>query len=125
MGVDNNVFNNYSASSAFGFMTSNHMKIYGNPVEPGKCKLAFNIGNILGWIPVIGTIVGIARLVFATQVLSPDSEFRKGQIGRAVFELVGLGFLLPLADIPITIGRVINDHFFLENSVENFANLPD
>lgn len=125
MGVDNNVFNNYSASSAFGFMTSDHMKLNGTPAEPGKCKLAFNIGNILGWIPVIGTIVGIARLVFANQVLSPDSEFRKGQIGRAVLELVGLGFLLPLADIPITLGRVIQDKSVLENSAENVLNFSD
>lgn len=71
-----------------------------------------NISKVLGYLPIIGTIIGLVRLIFASMLLSKvnkmtDSPLKammlseaKKSIGRGIGELSSLGFLfLPIVDL--------------------------
>jgi hypothetical protein len=81
---------------------------------PKSLKAAYYTGMIAGYIPVVGTVVGIARIAIFTSLIFTDNKDGKytkiylSQIARGVFETASLGFLLIAPDIIFTIGRGIN-----------------
>lgn len=76
---------------------------------------AVTIANIIGWIPIIGTIIGIFRLYVGVtrynNIKNSDDpnedEMRAclGLMARGIAEILCLGPLLLLIDIIFTIGR--------------------
>ena len=73
--------------------------------------IALNAANVLGAIPIIGSIVGIARGIFfgymmATQrVDAKNKTFCAAQIFRSVVEGFSLGSLFIMADVLVTLER--------------------
>ncbi len=123
-------------SDAFGFHTYNQFKgklisisnsmDVNNPIlqeaekKFQKINLVKNLVTAAGYIPVVGTIAAIAKLVLinkAEKEMSKDSRGRRlkplvqnyftGQKIRSGIELTSLGFLLLIPDIIFTIGRNI------------------
>ena len=99
------------ASDAFGFRTP-----YYYAAEDGK-KLqnpgAFphNISNLLGYIPLIGTIIGIAklRLSYRTAFLTESTEsYLKAYRFRATVELFSIGCVFIIPDLLISVGRFLS-----------------
>lgn len=80
-----------------------------------------NTSIVLGWIPAVGTIVGLARLIFAVIKLNQRiealdqqeeesiREYYKDQCIRAGVEILSLGFTLIMPDITMT--RLRNRNF--------------
>lgn len=123
-----------SFSNAYGFCTYNQTvkgllkngadiqeSIMGAHSTQGL-RFIQNISIVLGAIPGIGTIVGIARIIFISKQMenlkrmgriSPehhsmckkDTSFWAGLMTRAVFEMLSLGSVLLIADIFATIFR--------------------
>ena len=101
---------------AFGYEThrvnyngfsDNRILIESNPVKKSS-KIQRNLLKIIGYIPVLSIITAAVRLknisnaTFATEA-KRDSKAR--HIARSIFELIGLGSLLLLPDVAITIDR--------------------
>ncbi len=74
--------------------------------------------NVAGWIPIVGTITGIARLIFAAIMynndmkksgfIDPESQaFYTTMILRGIVETLSLGFFFIITDLIFTIGREI------------------
>lgn len=72
------------------------------------------ISNIIGWIPIIGTIVGVFRLYIgiirykhqnSSNPNDAEMDTCKGLMARGIGEIFCLGLLLFLIDIIFTIGR--------------------
>lgn len=80
-------------------------------IETKKLSSAVNIASLVGYIPIIGTIMGICRIYLACDYLSDetspgDIELYKWQILRGVLELTSLGVLLcGIPDLVATIWR--------------------
>ncbi|HEY4831779.1 MAG TPA: hypothetical protein VIH61_04375 [Waddliaceae bacterium] len=85
-----------------------------------KCEVnltTITVGNVAGWIPMIGTIIGaihvIAGMLKYCEVKSQamphqgDLDAAKGMIGRGIAEFVGMGPLLALVDLTLTVARCI------------------
>lgn len=70
-----------------------------------------NVLNGLGWVPFLGTIVGVVRLSGTTVLLVHDANsdehtsFYVLSITRGIVELFSLGFLFIIPDIIATIKR--------------------
>jgi len=70
---------------------------------------AITLANVIGWIPIIGAIIGAIRIyagVKGLQEKDPEAqEVSKGLIARGVAEILGSGPLLCIVDIVVTIAR--------------------
>jgi hypothetical protein len=87
-------------------MTFSHVPAVMLPNAPSKVSakekakmVVWEAANILGYIPVVGLIVGIARAIFAAVGLKSgnEGELRKPFMIRALIEALSLGiFLLPM-----------------------------
>lgn len=80
-----------------------------------------NTATVLGWMPIIGIIVGIVRIIFAYnylsksdqfldknlsyQTISKRQEFLDGMVFKGLLEIACFSFLLPYIDIPATLIR--------------------
>ena len=91
-------------------------------------KICSNIANTLGLIPVIGSIIGLVRIIFCAYELQDcknyllqnklDSAEKDEvhnemktlwvEIARGVWELTSLGFVFAIPDIAVTIARAAN-----------------
>lgn len=71
-----------------------------------------SLANVLGYIPIIGTVVGIARIIFASLQLQKDAldefeaAFYKTQIARGSIELISCGAIILPIDIILTVARL-------------------
>ena len=82
------------------------------PEIKGKV-IVFNIANGAGYVPGIGTIVGIARIIFFWRLLENragemndlDKKVCRLQILRGAVEAVGMGICYLSADLLVTIER--------------------
>jgi len=82
------------------------------PEVKGKV-VAFNIANGAGYIPGVGTIVGIARIIFfwrllenhPTEMTALDKKVCRLQILRGIVESVGLGICYLSMDVLVTLER--------------------
>ncbi len=64
-----------------------------------------NVFKILGYIPVIGSGIGIARLRNGLKTPSEDFPNKRTHVIRAVFEMASCGWMLIVVDISLTIKR--------------------
>lgn len=80
-----------------------------------------NTATVLGWIPIIGIIIGIVRIIFAYNYLtesdkffdrnlsdntiSKRQQFLDGMIFKGLLEIACFSFFLPYIDIPVTLIR--------------------
>jgi hypothetical protein len=70
-----------------------------------SAKSALKIANILkvvGYIPLIGTLLGIARILRAAKTTKDDLPNKFNHIARGCVELLSLGFLLLIPDLILT-----------------------
>lgn len=83
-----------------------------------------NTATVLGWMPIIGIIIGIARIIFAYSYLSKSDQFLNknlsyhatikrqqfldGMIFKGLLEIACFSFLLPYIDIPATLIRSVS-----------------
>ena len=88
------------------------------------------------YIPVIGKIVGVARMVFAVYRLvvvvkkskesivekqvGEDIYFAAFQIARGAFETFGPGYLLAIPDLIVTVGRLIHSEIKKRQEADSF-----
>ncbi|MBS4169910.1 hypothetical protein [Neochlamydia sp. AcF95] len=71
-------------------------------------KDAWKIANIikaLGYIPLIGTLIGLSRISMAAKTLKEELPTKYNHIGRGCVELLSLGFLLLIPDLVLTAYR--------------------
>jgi hypothetical protein len=102
------VLENVNAYSAFGYHKVDEIR----NAEDILLTL-MNINNALSYIPIIGTIIGIVRLIIFSKFYSSNKEklneeskkFYIAQISRGLFELTSCGFLLSIPDLIITLKR--------------------
>lgn len=99
---------------AFQFYTKKHPFIKKFFVPENKLTRTLykihNFVNIVGYFPVIGAIAGISRIVLACfKIDSQLNSLKKMEIFRGIIEIIGLGFLMMIADIyhRIELSRVI------------------
>ena len=81
----------------------------------GENYIGRNVVTVLGYFPLAGLIVGIARIAFSYKKMQTDQSadghaFYAIQITRGVFEIVGLGLLFLIPDLVVTAIRAINAH---------------
>jgi hypothetical protein len=83
--------------------TTEHMK---------KMHRNINLMNGLGYIPIIGTIIGIARIFFFSQFIPKNKHYSKNelafsclQVGRGCIEMFSLGAIFLIPDLIFTINR--------------------
>src|ERR1700733_13909138 len=71
-----------------------------------------NVANFIGYFPIIGTIVGLARMIFcAYRMFTTDDdekELYKVQIARGAVELLSFGIIFLAADLIVTRARTLN-----------------
>jgi hypothetical protein len=102
----------FSAVDAFGFHSQYQIEqLIGVKADHEDAKV-LNLSMVMGYFPVVGTIVGIFRLIITNNAafmphVSPD--FILSLQFRAIIELCSLGFLLIIPDLVITIGRIFFD----------------
>lgn len=98
---------------AFGFQTGKvnaddyyKSKIAGfNAKRDAQAKTNRKVSNlvkILGYIPALGTFIGIGRIAVA---ISENKNNKWAQIARGVMEIAGLGLILFAIDVVITFNR--------------------
>ncbi len=70
------------------------------------------IGNIIGWIPVIGAVIGairikagISRMAEMSRLSGEEKAFCQGLIARGIAEILCLGPLLLVTDLFFTAAR--------------------
>lgn len=79
-----------------------------------KTHRIINLMNALGYVPILGTIIGIARIVFF-QKPNADGEsysrkeksFSRFQIARGCIETLSIGIILIIPDIIFSINRAL------------------
>ena len=103
---------NLNESPAFGYETPgvNADETYGkaarkNPKDKTG-RIGANILKMIGYIPFFSIAVGALRL-HLIKIGTTIPINKNKQITRAVFEILGIGSLLCLPDIAITIGREV------------------
>lgn len=63
--------------------------------------------KILGYVPVIGSFIGIGRIVIAAKEHDDDMRFTARQISRGLVETTSLGVVLLIADLAVTAFRAL------------------
>jgi hypothetical protein len=69
---------------------------------------ASNVVKVLGYIPLIGTFLGLSRILEAALSTKEDLPNRYNHIARGCVELLSLGFLLVIPDLILTGCRAYN-----------------
>lgn len=102
-----------------GLHSSRSPAFQGQRANDNTLRYLVNTLNVAGWFPLVGTISGIARLIFAAVMYRNDYVKSKGNIDpetkafytamviRGVIEMLSCGFLLIAQDIIFTVGREI------------------
>jgi len=106
-------------SPAFGYLTSNTTP----EISSGRMKR--NIHRVLGYLPVIGTIVGIARIIIVSKIFSVDPTFiskrtlsrSKWHVVRGAIESLSCGALLIIPDIVVTAIKYLK---YLDNCLSEY-----
>jgi hypothetical protein len=77
-----------------------------------------NLANVVGYLPIIGTIVGLVRMIFTLyNIFSNDTleneqkEFYRAQIYRGSVEFLSLGIMFIVSDIIVTRARNLDPQF--------------
>lgn len=75
-----------------------------------------NYANFFGYFPGIGTIVGLARIIFNAYLLTiseddEEKELYKFQILRGTVEFFSLGIVFLIPDLIVTRARTLNPQF--------------
>jgi hypothetical protein len=79
-------------------------QLHEEAIEEAKVvKRSMNIGKIIGYIPIIGTLSGIARLIGVKMDREPLKAERVKHIIRGSIESLSLGFLLIIPDLIISL----------------------
>ncbi len=68
-------------------------------------KTAWKTANLmkrLGWIPLLGTLIGINRISRTVKATKQELPNKVNHIVRGIFELFSLGFLLLIPDLILT-----------------------
>lgn len=94
----------------FGFH-STYFSSLGNTDLQGERKgmMQRNVISIMGYIPIVGIISGIIRIVLSAQQMNKekcDKAYHAVHITRGVFEILGLGSLYLIPDLLVTAGRI-------------------
>jgi len=130
----------FSISDNFGFSSKAYIQNRGYDEDKNKVEESYddntphmdkvlgntNTYNIMGYIPIIGAIIGIfKRIVPMIQEIkeyssSPEKmkNFYSFQIFRATCETLGMGFLFLIPDIIATIGKMCSGPFFKRPGVD-------
>ncbi|MCB1112890.1 MAG: hypothetical protein KDK72_09585 [Chlamydiia bacterium] len=93
-----------------------------NSGEEKEVRSRGNLFKIAGYVPVIGTIIGIARIIQSIQMIKEENksgfgpnryyvEFAAGNISRGVIEATSLGCLLIIPDLILTVARLAIEKF--------------
>lgn len=96
-----------------------------------KMRRNINLMNGLGYIPVIGTIIGIARVIFFGKFIpeyrhysGSEKKFACFQVARGYVEMFSLGAVFLIPDLIITINRelemAMKSTWFHDNCFGNF-----
>lgn len=77
--------------------------------------IVHNVANVVGYFPVIGTIVGLARMIFALYMIvssetldDQQKEYYRAEIYRGAVEFLCLGVMFLVPDIIVTRARNIS-----------------
>jgi hypothetical protein len=109
-----------TAANAFGFYTGEtYRPMMEDPFElvginqyrladPKKYAAKHNIRKIIGYIPIIGTIIGMVSLILLSKETGDLNSYRKGWAIRVIIETTSLGFLLLIPDLIVTYKRSHN-----------------
>ena len=102
-------------NAALGF---HYLESY--PEEEKNNLIVHNVANVLGYIPLIGTIVGLARMIFALyMVVTSESldieakEYYRAEIYRGAVEFLSLGIMFVVLDIIVTRARNVAPKLFM------------
>jgi hypothetical protein len=101
-----------AAIDVFGFHSQYHVLSSVGKKADEDDALVHNVSIIIGYIPLIGTIIGAARLYLSYNSNFVDyagEDFVLALRGRAIVEICLMGYLLIIPDIIITLGRIIFD----------------
>ena len=90
-----------SPSFYFGFHTTKTCK---NEFPTHNNAKGNNVGNILGYIPVIGILIGAVRIDTARRE-NLSMATKVTMIVRGILEIMGLGLLFLIPDLIVSIGR--------------------
>lgn len=93
---------NSSYSETFGFFITDDSCDCADNISSSEAKVN-NLVNFLGYIPLVGLIVGIYRIRFAAD--HSHVGYKNTQRMRAVFEITGLGLLMLIPDLIMTLYR--------------------
>lgn len=64
-----------------------------------------NRAKVVGMIPVVGSIMGLARIIFSCMISRRHLPNRSYHLIRGTIELLSLGFLLLIPDLIVTFSR--------------------
>jgi len=79
--------------------------------DPKVASMVMNAANVIGYLPVVGRIIGVARMIFFGAILAKNfrnSEVRTFagvQIVRGLTEALGYGVAFAIADLLATADR--------------------
>jgi len=84
-------------------------------IQNSDCDSWVTMGNIIGWIPIIGLIIGMIRFTIGYQrytdvasksyPMDEEREAMKGFMIRGTIEMFSLGPLLMIVDLIVTVAR--------------------
>ena len=101
---------------------SNYPQIYVNDAFDRAFSCMHIVANVVGYIPIVGTIVGIARVALFGSSLIEDRKssdwfgrtFCLGEITRGLVEVTSCGFLLLIPDFLVSTGQLIYNRLCTE-----------
>lgn len=99
-----------SISSGFGYHTAQSMKNNTpwhavDEEEDFHSYIFHNCINSIGYIPILGIVTGILRIIAAVLRSDWSDGARATQGIRGLFEISGCGFLMLIPDLIVSIGR--------------------
>jgi hypothetical protein len=97
---------NVTFLSSFGFHTKDKL----NEFVTKKNYNILNVTNILGYVPIVGPWLGVARIGLSIYSYSLNKSgkytyFDLSQLSRGLIELTSINILLIIADIAATASR--------------------
>ena len=83
-----------------------------------------NYANFFGYFPIIGTIVGLARMIFNAYLMTitedeSEMELYKAQIVRGAVEFISFGIIFLIPDLIVTRARTLNPKLEPNKEEEN------
>lgn len=101
---------NLSSAPAFGFEFAScnaELSYEQTPIQVKDRYKGKNIRKVMGYIPIIGMLLGITRIRQARVLNSQQLPNRFNHIVRGSIEALNLGFLLLIPDLLLTAARAI------------------